>query len=457
MIRLKSILLEQTLSSIDTRVFTPNRKAIVKRAYEIIVNAVAGWGTNTDKITSAIRLFNDPDDFRYLLTLFKDKRTGYNSFETMINQEYDRFNLDDIIQLRTTLRDIGVSVTWKQSTNYIGTNKFFDGGFKITSIGKNRLMTYTEYKSKLINYNKQQSTINLNCKSKWQSELPRAVKFWTDWLGDPITQRRVFKNWSLQSDKNTVYNMNSFLKTWERYLDTLSNLKLIFYNNSINHLTNNLGVDIPTSWANNAYAFVLPRDFNNIYINCSMNDPDTYGTLIHEIQHIIYNIKPLNSEFNIGNVFVNQTTKKHKPTDILKSIGNLSVTKTPETAPVDDTIIRIAKQISVAPDMLVKWKKALINMQARDPSKSGYICKPTEKMSNIMAIRKTLNVQPGGKITLTMLKPYIEFKKHHTDIVWLLLCWTKNNFPDINQMLNKINQLAINKTKSADDSNNNLA
>ena len=68
-----------------------------------------------------------------------------------------------------------------------------------------------------------------------------------------------------------------------------------------------------------------------------------------------------------------------------------------------------------------------------------------------MAIRKYFNLKPGGNITKEMLKPYIEgdtgLMKNQTDISWLLLCWALNGFPDINIMLNKINQLAYQDTK----------
>jgi hypothetical protein len=46
-----------------------------------------------------------------------------------------------------------------------------------------------------------------------------------------------------------------------------------------------------------------------------------------------------------------------------------------------------------------------------------------------------------------MLKPYITLKKRDGDMDWILMCWAKNYFPDINIMLNKINQLAANQSK----------
>jgi hypothetical protein len=86
-------------------------------------------------------------------------------------------------------------------------------------------------------------------------------------------------------------------------------------------------------------------------------------------------------------------------------------------------------------------------MNAQNSEDPGYVCRETEKMSNIMSIRKTLNIKPGGVITYDMLKPYITLQKRDGDMDWILMCWAKNYFPDINIMLNKINQLAANQSK----------
>ena len=65
-----------------------------------------------------------------------------------------------------------------------------------------------------------------------------------------------------------------------------------------------------------------------------------------------------------------------------------------------------------------------------------------------MAVRKLLNINPGENITKEMLKPYITGNKHSTDISWILSCWALNGFGDIDVMLNKMNQLALQNTKN---------
>jgi hypothetical protein len=74
-------------------------------------------------------------------------------------------------------------------------------------------------------------------------------------------------------------------------------------------------------------------------------------------------------------------------------------------------------------------------------------------MSNITSIRKTLGVKPGQNITKEMVLPYIKGEKNHTDVSWVLYCWALKGFPDLNGMLNKINDLAYQKTNQNNNSN----
>jgi hypothetical protein len=88
------------------------------------------------------------------------------------------------------------------------------------------------------------------------------------------------------------------------------------------------------------------------------------------------------------------------------------------------------------------WKKESLNPPDDNPD---YYCSEKEKMSNIFAVRSLFGIKPGGKITLNMLMPYIKLEKTQTNIIWLLLCWAHRNFPDINEMLDEINALAVNQ------------
>ena len=81
----------------------------------------------------------------------------------------------------------------------------------------------------------------------------------------------------------------------------------------------------------------------------------------------------------------------------------------------------------------------------------GYICRETEKASNIQSVRHLFNIKPGQNITPQMLKPYITGEKKDGNISWLLLCWASKGFKDIRLFLADINKLAFQDTKPTDN------
>jgi Zn-dependent peptidase ImmA (M78 family) len=100
---------------------------------------------------------------------------------------------------------------------------------------------------------------------------------------------------------------------FKEYINTINKLTLVFYDK----------YNAKDSRRRNAYAFVSPdSDNTKIHINCSLNDKTPYETLIHEIQHILYNIKPLNPEKQVGDVFVNSNTKKMTFQDFFDILKN---------------------------------------------------------------------------------------------------------------------------------------
>jgi hypothetical protein len=200
---------------------------------------------------------------------------------------------------------------------------------------------------------------------------------------------------------------------------------------------------------NNSFASVNRLNAKRIHINCAMNDSDPLGTLIHEMQHLLYNIKPLNPKKQITQLFVNNTTKKETPDDIIKSDSNSSIGN--ESKILNTNIKNASEKLSIETLFLKNWyNRSKENVETSDDPE--YSCRETEKMSNIMTIRNLLNIKPGQNITSEMLKPYISFQKQHTDVSWLLNCWALNGFEDLDKFLNKLNSLA---QKEFDKTNSN--
>jgi hypothetical protein len=272
-------------------------------------------------------------------------------------------------------------------------------------------------------YNETPETTQMmqSCKSLWTKALPGAVKWWRDWLSDPITKKKFSSNYS---------NKYTATRYYPKYFELLNKIKLNFYNDKtikINGFT-------PSK---SAMAFVMGPD-GNIYINCTGSQIEIEETLIHEIQHMIYDIKPLNPKEKIASVFSKNNPEKKSKEQIKSEFLSAPSSKTEAYSPA---IIAAAKKLNIDP-----WYIHLINIDGKrniDPDNPGYICRETEKMSNITAIRSLFGIKPGQNITLDMLKPYILMDKYSIEVNWLLYCWAQRGFTDLNQMLQNINQLAL--------------
>jgi hypothetical protein len=386
----------------------------VNKAYLKTIDAVAGLGTDVPAVLIAIKMLRNRNEFLEYMVKFNDKKTGYSSFPEMINAEYDRFNLSDVQQIVAALRNINVRSNVIVTKNIFGKNlfsKFKMEWMKIPTITKKNYSIY---------------------KKQWLTLLPKAVLWWKNWLSSPITQKKVQSNWDTSYPKGLV----SVKYIFPDYFKMLDSLKIKFYDET----------DL-INWteSSNAYAFVKgpfnTYGDNTIYVNLKQNDPDPYGTLIHEIQHIIYGIMPLNPEEKIHDIFVTKNTKR-ATTKSIEASGRTRINPDAQTLKRAAIVIK-SLGLDMDAGRLVGWKRYAQAQEKVDPA---YVCRATEKMSNIMSIRSHFKLKPGQNITIAMLKPYIERKKTNIDISWIILCWATNGFPNLYKMINRINTLAVNNT-----------
>jgi hypothetical protein len=391
----------------------------IQKAYNEIVDGAKYWmGTDKTKILKAFDYIKNVQDFKTLISMFKDKRTGYGSFEEMINKEYDRQDFKDIIKLRDKLYSIGVNLSFNSGENIVGNPLFFEG-VKISYVNKTPI--------------KSLQLVPKECSSKWQPQLEKAKNYWIQWLSSPITKNKFLNNWKKVEKNMTSAEVGNIFK---KYIDSLRVLKLYYFDSKL----------IPKE--SNSYAFVNRSEPDKIFVNCSQNDPDPYGTLIHEIQHMLYDIKPLNPEVQIANVFVNSNTKKSTIEtffDFFKT-SNQQSNQSMELRNIEIN----SKKIGVPFESL---QHILSNSKYHEKRKPGYACRETEKMSNIMSVRNLFGVKSGQNITKEMVLPYIKGEKNHTDVDWILYCWALSGFSDLNGMLNKINDLAYQNANQNNNSN----
>jgi hypothetical protein len=106
-------------------------------------------------------------------------------------------------------------------------------------------------------------------------------------------------------------------------------------------------------------------------------------------------------------------------------------------------LVDISKKYNISQDILKEWYKDA-SIDTASGLNALYVCRDTEKMSNIMALRKTLNILPNQNIQSKDFLPYINKQKENVDAMWLIRCWALNGFPDITTWINNINLLAMN-------------
>ena len=405
-----------------------NNPNILKAYNEIIKGAKYPLGTAKDTILKAFDYIKNSSEFHTLRSMFKDKKTGYSSFDEMINEEYDRFDYNDIIKLQEKLYSIGVVLKFSKGANKFG-NNFFMG---------NTVIIYdTNFRNR-----KNEVKVNSDCKSKYTPLLKQAQDYWIKWLSSPITKLKFRKNWNVQPKYDTV-DGKKVDDIFEEYIDCINNSKLVFYDNTMIHAPGFSKVNLTKT--KSAYAFVLQKTPENIYVNCSLNDGDPLGSLIHEIQHLLYFIRPLNPSITIKNVFLKPGDKKLSIKDVYDS------SKKNDSFDLENywkDVTNSAQFLGVEPYILNDWASKSEDAHTEDP---GYICRETEKASNIQSVRHLFNIKPGQNITPQMLKPYINGKKHHGDISWILMCWASKGFKDINLFLSDLNKLAYQETNQRDN------
>jgi len=107
---------EKTLTENEI-VLMEQTKTIPQQAYELMIKGAKGnfgMGTLEEPIKNGINMLNSADDFYAMNDLFKDKKTGYVSFQDMIKGEFefggikDFSNEDDLREIADKLKELDV-------------------------------------------------------------------------------------------------------------------------------------------------------------------------------------------------------------------------------------------------------------------------------------------------------------------------------------------------------------
>lgn len=410
--------------------------ASVQNIYNNIIRAVKGPGTAVDKLISAVNQLKTSDEFEILNKMFADNKTGYDSFDNMINGEFNdgifgrisakTSNYEDAIQIQTKLKQLGYNVTFDSKKNPYGVN-YFTGNFQTNLKKKPKSDTGSPTATTNNDVIIKDPSGQYSSSTKENPEIQQLVlskfkesKDWyMKWIDSPITREKFISNW-VSIEPNIATKTDSIFNEYKRII-----------NSTYPHFY---------SSDKTVLAYVHPTDARQtkipVYVNVrQIEDNEILQTMVHEMQHLLYSIKPLNPDKKVQDAFVTTNTVLTNPNDMLASTSNNNI-----NSAVNANISKAANEMGVDDNYIRIWQNIYSN-QSRD--KNVYIGDPTENMSRIMAIRNKFGLIAGQNITPQMLKPYLLRQKNDSDIYWLLNYWAKTGFKDINQLLNNINALAL--------------
>jgi hypothetical protein len=264
---------------------------------------------------------------------------------------------------------------------------------------------------------KSDPSLNKRCRSQYnQKTLSEAIQWWVDWLKNPNTLIKFASNW--------VINKQEASKVFEKYFEFLKDLKLsyIFENE-------------------NRYASVRfkPKEviFHNpnktIYVNCSMDNKDPVGMLIHEIQHGLFVIKSLHPKQKVETDIKFDLNDKDSIWERIKSLFDTD--QKFSTQLQKNLIAKLKKEGIFYPENIVDWYIQIDKDYLEDES---------EVLSRLSDLRANLKLKPGEDIKL---KDFINLVNSENNGAQYLLANIIHKGISIQEMLNTLNQYAKTNTK----------
>ena len=339
--------------------------------------------------------------YSMLFNLFKDKRTGYDSLSAMIRGEFD------------AVRDKALLDRLSQ--------------MMLTSGITNQRVPNAHIKIIRLDSSTAESEYDSGVKEKYNALLPKVREWWLNWLKNPKTIQKMVTN--INGDKSFYsqdIDANWLIKTiYPEYYKVLYSLEFRYFNPYTQKRDNKYK---NIEFKQGSYAFVNSSVPSTVFIDTTVADTEAFDTLIHEVQHLLWNKYPMNPTKQLLKIFNNK----------LSSIFSFD---TDNDASVKKQLQVVATKYKISTMNLNTWKQWQEKNEKTNP---GYTSSPTEKMSNIQAVRNYFKLKPGQNITVEMLRPYINGSKEHTDVYWLLIGWAAAKFPDLQQFINGINKLASN-------------
>ena len=294
-------------------------------------------------------------------------------------------------------------------------------------------------------------------KSKYNTNsLNQAVQWWKTWINNKTTKTKFANNWKM--------NMKDVEAIFQKYNDILSKLKLEYE-------WKENAFEIAWVEGGSRYDKMVGNTTNVIYVNVARAaEYSAVPLLIHEIQHILFKIKPfhpeeridtdINLDYNDRTSFINWAKNLLGGEKLSSEISN----NTNKTFP--DVQKKLLDMGMTPQDAKYYWNK----FKSIPRDKIQYLKEPTEIYSRLASLRKLLNLKPEQNITAKDIvkgtKMNIQYNNDGTmtdfdlsepGITWLIYVILASPL-SVQQIINQWNSYAKNnKTNNTSDQTSDFA
>jgi hypothetical protein len=293
--------------------------------------------------------------------------------------------------------------------------------------------------------------------------LERAKTFWRNWLNLPETRIKFKKLNDLYWD--TIINL-----IFEKYLTRIDDLKIVIYSEYVDTELPGKGGRVINYEINgyksngclSAYACTYPYDKNQnniINLNVSLADDKTddgwYGTIVHEIQHILYGIKPLTPNKNITQF--KSTDDCYRKNRLAYEDVKLNMnSKFLALNLTDEKLKSIASDIGLDFEKTKQIIESILKAGYNDFEHDYFQTDHSEFNSRVFGIRTFLldknkdGIPDSPYVSKNNFVDYIKNFKSSNDgnIKYIMGHWAAKGFPPVQQFLDEFNALAKNEEKN---------
>ena len=311
----------------------------------------------------------------------------------------------------------------------------------LTKVLKNKFCSSNQsYKQELLSYVNNKNIANdlskiqdMNCVNKIKGPYKNAVNWWKNKLNEPAFYEKLKKlnNYTDQQTKEWITKYKNYLtnnisgpfcptKSSKWYKENLGE-------NTIAHLEGDVGTSRVV--------------YNVIYKDETPKDIE--ATMVHEIQHAFYDLKPMTPDSNWKKVFPYKVWS-----------GSMEQNSDVPLSKEKSTISKYGLNQSA-----IKWWKEQLKLQT-DPNTAsmdvGYVCRITELSSRIITMKNLMKKKTSDKITIDEFKKFLlreEDPYWDENAYWICLCWVNNGMPDIQTFLDNLDKHVVAKVDAKNNDN----